>query len=145
MVRGLVQDEQVDGIQQRLCQGQPGPLPARQVTDNAFGRLTREPEAAQNRTQISAFVGTGHLLQLLNGGAQEVETLHLVLRKRGHVDVAAQLPSASHGRQRTQKQFDQRRLASAVGPDNAQLLASLYHQIGVRDNRHAVIADGDIL
>ena len=143
VVRGLVEHQQVHRVEQRLGQGEPGALPAREVADPPVRHVAGEAERAEHGAQVAPLALRGVGLQLLQHGALEVEPVHLVLGERGHVDVRAQLAGAGHGGELAQQHLQQRRLPGAVGAHHAQLATPLHHQIHVRQDGHAVVPDGD--
>ena len=98
MVGGLVEHEQVDRLDHRAGQCQPGPLTTGEVAHVAVGRVAGEPERAEHGPQV-ALAGVDPAAEGLDDGLRAVELVCLVLVERRHLHVGAQRGVAGGGGQ----------------------------------------------
>ena len=131
VVRRLVEQQHVRGLEQHLREREPVALAAREHRDLLEDVVAREQEAAQDRADHVRHRQRAGRRHLLVHGARRVQHLGLVLREVVEDHVVALEADALVGAVDAGEDPHQRRLAGAVRPDERDAVAALDHQVDV--------------
>ena len=124
VVGGLVEDEQVDGLQQQAYHRQTALLTAAEHLDLLVGILSAEHECAQDVVDARAYVAHGHIVDGVVHGQRLVEQLGLVLGKIANLDIVPDLQFAVIG-YLTHNALDKGGFSCAVLAHKGDFLATL--------------------
>ena len=128
-----------------LPERQPGALPAGQFADLPLDRVAREPEGAQVGAEVLARL-LGHAgPELVDHRLVEPQHLDLVLGEAADLDVGAERAPARQRGDLAEQEPQQRGLAGAVGPDEADAHPPLDDQVHAAEDDLVAVAGGDVL
>ena len=133
VVRGLVEYQQVNGLQQQLDHRQTAPLAAAEHLHLLVAVLATKHEGAENVVDAQAHVAFGHVVDGLEHRQLLVKQLGLVLGEVAYLHVVAYLQMAVKG-YLAHDTLHQRRLALAVLADKGDLLAALDGEVHVAED-----------
>ncbi len=149
IVGRLVEHHQVRRLRQRARQHQPAALAARQLADRRARLLRREQEVLHVADDVLALAVDQHIVQPPPVSASDsVVVGSSDARRWSSLAIATLVPSrtdAGVGRERAGQQLDQRRLARAVGADDADPVAAHHPGREILDHRPAAVALADLL
>ena len=123
-----------------IGEGETGALAAGQLGDVAIGGVAAEAEGAEDGAEVASVALADLALELLEHRQPQIEVLGLALGEDGDVDVGAPCDGPGRRLQLAGEQPDQRRLAGAVGADEADLAAPLDDEVDAGDDVGAVVA-----
>ena len=133
VVRGFVEDEEVDGLEQQLDHGQARALAAREHFHLLVRGFAAEHEGTEYVAYLQADVALGHAVDGVENGELAVEELRLVLGVVAQLDVVAELEVALEGNF-THDALDEGRLAFAVLAHEGHFLAALDGKIDLGED-----------
>ena len=132
VVGGLVENEEVHGLEKQFYHCQARPFAAREHLHLLVGGFAAEHESAEDVANAGAYVAASHAVDGVEHGELGVEQLCLILCEITDLRVVSHLKAALE-RNLTEDTFDERRLALAVAPHEGHLLAAADGEVDVGD------------
>ena len=149
VVGRLVEDQQVGGLGHDPRQHQPRPFAAREVLDRRARLLRLEQEVLHIAGHMLLFAVDQQVLaapvrQIMGERVVEVQILALLV-ERGDLQIGAELHRAFVGLQLAGQHLQKRRLAGAIGSDEADAVAAMDPKRERRHDGAIAVALGDLL
>src|SRR5207249_7738461 len=129
VVGGLVEQQEIRGMQQHLEKRIAVALAAREYADALEDVVTREQKTAEQAAQLGLRGRWRHLSQVFQNAGFGVEFLVLVLREIVGLDVVAELEVSGREGLRASQQLDQCGLPCSIHADERNAVAALDHEI----------------
>ena len=139
VVGGLVEDQQVVGVEQEFAQGEARLLSSRQDLDLLVHVLAAEEERAEQGTDLFADLALGFVVDGLEDGQVAVELVALVLGVVSDVDVVAEA-TFTVAFELAEQDAGQGGLARTVLADEGHLVLAGDHEVHIAEDLEVVEA-----